>query len=251
MLLVVLVVFGSCKKDSTPDKSPAVNLTLAISDTSTYTGDLVEFSIEPSTTVTQVKWNPGDGSGIFVTSSATTEHIYDTAGTYTVSATVFIGTDSTTLSMPVSVQDTTTIDSTYYKGIRITKLTLVHAEFPNMDQDLYPASDPRVGSDVYFIVSTYSPQTGSQVVYPRSSTKYDNLDKEWNLGNALPIIHYNRHSKFMLIFYDDDYDEGQLDDPVSSIDIFQSDIQSYEATKPTTINKSFGSTTISAEVEWF
>lgn len=250
ILLSLLISISGCKKE---DQADAMELLIDLPIANT--GDVVEFRIKnPVKNYTGFRYDPGDGSGAFSGSFPVASHIYTNPGSYTITATVFYDNESTQLTASITVEGTPTDTTTNNtaKGIRVTKVELVQLEYPYEDNDVYQSNgDNRALSDPYFTVSYYSYDAGTNIIYPRSSTKYDLDVKTWNLGTSVPIIYYENIDYMEITFYDDDAQENSSDDYAGSITVYVQGIEAYEASKPTSVQLTgFGGTSINVDLEW-
>ncbi len=253
--LMATVLFGACKKqDDNDDDNNTAAMSIYVDYPIANVNDRLTFDLYNKVQgISGVRWDMGDGRTP-VSGQTYYQYTYTTAGTYTVTATVFHENTSTELTRQVTIEGPNTNPQ---GAIRIKKIELI--QFNQSVNDLeYNSGLPQRNPDIYFDIN-YVNQNGNYInLYFKSEVKTDNTSNRptWILDNTFPLIYYSDVERLQIGFSDDDSAEGSNDDYYGSIDVYDYYIQSVLSTKPTTIQLSEFSPvgpvdlTIIITVEW-
>ena len=179
MLLSIVVLFDSCKKDP-----PFANIQYS---GQLFVGEDIEFkstNFEANT----YDWSFGDGNTLHSVNNNPNSHTYTTAGTYTVQLTVTDDGGSYTTSVTVTIKPLPT-------SVKIKKIHLVYCNLSGWD----PGS--QTGPDIFYNINelTTFVSNGSVV----NDVTYSSLPVVWTYNSPFLSLQYSG-SLYNIAFYDSD-----------------------------------------------
>lgn len=240
---VLMLLLSGCNKED--DIFIEVNFPIA------NVGDGITFTVKNAEGVTGVRWNMGDGSGS-VNQNVIRYYVYNSPGTYTVTALVFSGQDSKEVTTTVTIEGNPINPNPQpnRKGIRLKKVQIVQDDYGATDPE-YDPTTPAYNPDLYFTVDLVGSQSQVTNLYARSQVRYNIKLPTWTLDANFPVAYYEDYERIIIYFYDDDASEGSADDYSGQVDIYTSAIVSYESTKPGSVQiPGIGGLVINLELEW-
>lgn len=240
--MLVLLLSG-CKKDD--------GIFIDVNYPIANTGEGITFTVKNADGSTGVRWNMGDGSGS-VNQDIIKYYSYNSPGTYTVTALVFFGQDTKEVSTTVTIEGNPVNPNPppSRKGIKLTRVQIVEDDFGATDPE-YDPTTPAYNPDLYFTIDLVTAQSQVTNLYARSQIRYNQKRPIWTLDANFPVAYYEDYERIIIYFYDDDASEGSGDDYSGQVDIYTSVIESYESTKPGSVQvPGIGGLVINLELEW-